>query len=236
MSTMRFEKPHSLSYQAKTFAKVPSTTNVLVEAKMEANHDMHGRHRDALQLPADLGTARTDRCLKTEVRTKLAHHVAAAEVAREEDQASLEVDERIVSQPENALVENSEQQPRERCGRFLDLVEQHQRQAAFLGGGHIQLLLAEQRCRLAVAQVTRRRSDQLGHLVLEASPSEEVADGVQSGQDPAAVLVAAGDQDGRAERSAQREVSASRDAGAAPLPSPPERWNSSKNRLAVGPR
>ena len=35
MSTMRFEKPHSLSYQANTLAKVLSITNVLVASKME---------------------------------------------------------------------------------------------------------------------------------------------------------------------------------------------------------
>ena len=34
-STMRFEKPHSLSYQAKTFAKVSSMTWVFVASKID---------------------------------------------------------------------------------------------------------------------------------------------------------------------------------------------------------
>src|SRR5205807_9821075 len=33
-STIRFEKPHSLSYQASTLTRVPSITRVLVESKI----------------------------------------------------------------------------------------------------------------------------------------------------------------------------------------------------------
>src|ERR1700761_9084996 len=35
VSSMRFEKPHSLSYQAQTFTSVPPTTLVSVESNVE---------------------------------------------------------------------------------------------------------------------------------------------------------------------------------------------------------
>ena len=77
-----------------------------------------------------------------------------------------EVNRGVIAEAKDALVQNPQQQARERGRGFLDFVEQHQRQVALLAGHSRQLLLGQHGLRFAVAQVAGRRADQLGDFVL----------------------------------------------------------------------
>ena len=52
-------------------------------------------------------------------------HLARPEIARHEDQRLLEIDGRVVAQPQRRLVEHAEQQPSQTRRRLLDLIEEH---------------------------------------------------------------------------------------------------------------
>ena len=104
--------------------------------------------------------------LKAEIGIDLLHHFPRAQIAGEKHQALLEIDGGVVAQPQNAFVQDAQQQPRHRRRGLLDFVEQHQRQAALFAGHRIQLLLRQHRLRFAMAQISGRRADQLGDLVL----------------------------------------------------------------------
>ena len=104
--------------------------------------------------------------LKAELRIDLAHHFARAQVAGKKYQAFFEIDRRIVAQPQQALIEHAQQQARHRRRGFFDFVEQYQRQAALFAGHRVQLLLGQHRLGFAVAQISGRRANQFGHLVL----------------------------------------------------------------------
>ena len=57
-------------------------------------------------------------------------HFPSAQVARQENQRSLEVHDRVVAEVERAFVEDAEQQQRERRRRFLHFVEKDEREIA----------------------------------------------------------------------------------------------------------
>ena len=122
--------------------------------------------RDVLQLARKIGPLHALDCLKSEIRIDLAHHLASAQVARQKDQALFEIDRGVVSQPQNPLVQDAQQQPGHRRRRLFDFVEQHQRQVAFLAGHSVELLLGQHRLGLAMPEIARRRSNEFGHLVL----------------------------------------------------------------------
>ena len=66
---------------------------------------------------------------------------------------------------ERGLVKNAQQQLPQRVRSFLDFVEQQDRELQLLGVPLVQRFLGEQRMRLAMSEVSRRRADQLGDLV-----------------------------------------------------------------------
>ena len=104
--------------------------------------------------------------LKAEIRVDLAHHLARAQVAGEKYQALLEIHRGVIAQPQHALIEHAQQQAGHGRRGLLDFIEQHQREVALFAGHGVQLLLGQHGLRFAVAQVSGRRADQLGHLVL----------------------------------------------------------------------
>ena len=90
----------------------------------------HRGHADVLELAGELDGVALAAALEAEVRLHLLHHLAGAEVAREEDEALLEVDGGVVAERQRRAIEDAEQQRRQRRRRLLDLVEQHDRDGA----------------------------------------------------------------------------------------------------------
>ena len=92
-------------------------------------------------------------------------HLAGAEVARQEDHGPREIHPAVVAQRQGGLVEDAQQQIPERVAGLFDLVEQDEAELHLVGVVLVQHFLAQQRMGLAVAQVARRRADQLGDFV-----------------------------------------------------------------------
>ena len=106
------------------------------------------------------------RMIETDLRPHLIEHFPRAEIARQENQRLLEVDDGVVAEVQDGLVEHAQQQRRQGRRRFLDLVEQHQREVAVAADDGLETLLRQQRLRLAMADVPGRRANQLGHFVV----------------------------------------------------------------------
>ena len=71
----------------------------------------------------------------------------------------------VVTQRERRFVQNAEQQLPQRVRRFLNFVKQQNRQFQFLCVPLVERFLRQQRMRLPVSQVSRRRADQLRNFV-----------------------------------------------------------------------
>ncbi len=76
-----------------------------------------------------------------------------------------EVHAPVVPQGQRGLVQHSQQQLPQRVRRLLDLVKQQKTQHQLSGVIFSQFLLRDQRVRLPVPQISRRRPDQLGDLM-----------------------------------------------------------------------
>ena len=126
----------------------------------------HRRQPDRLQFTRQVQLLFFDSGLKSEIGIDLLEHLPRAQVAGQEHQALFEIHGSVVAQPERGFVEHPQQKPRHGGSRFFDFVEQHDRQRAFFAGHRSQLLLREDGLRFAVAEITGRSPDQLGHLVL----------------------------------------------------------------------
>ena len=72
---------------------------------------------------------------------------------------------RLSPRVKRRFVQDAEQQLPERVGGLLDFVEQQDRELQLLGVPLVQRFLRQQRMGLAMAQVSRRRADQLGDFV-----------------------------------------------------------------------
>ena len=72
---------------------------------------------------------------------------------------------RLSPSVKRGLVEDAEQQLPQRVRGLFDFVEQQDRELQLLGVPLVERFLREQRMGLAMAQVSRRRADQLGDLV-----------------------------------------------------------------------
>src|SRR5579875_4028755 len=70
-----------------------------------------------------------------------------------------------MAERQSRFVENAEQQIPERIARLLDFVEEDEAQLHRVGGVLIDKFMAEQRMRFAMAEISRRRADQLGDFV-----------------------------------------------------------------------
>src|SRR5947209_14059836 len=102
---------------------------------------------------------------EAEVRPENRTHFGSAEVARHEDHGAREIHAAIVSERERRFIEDAQEQIPESVAGLFDLVEQHEAQLYFLGMKLVQHFLAEQRVRLAMPQVARRRADELRNLM-----------------------------------------------------------------------
>ena len=71
----------------------------------------------------------------------------------------------VVAERQRGFVENAEQQLPQRVGRLLDFVEQQEAELQFVGVILRERFLRDQRMRLAVPQISRRRADQLRDFV-----------------------------------------------------------------------
>ena len=103
---------------------------------------------------------------ETEFRMQRPAHRVRAQIAGHKNQRALEIDRRIIAEPQHCFIQNSEQQAGHAGRGLFDFVEQHQRQAARFTGDPAQLLLGQHGLSFAMAQIARRRADQLGHFVL----------------------------------------------------------------------
>ena len=92
-------------------------------------------------------------------------HLRGAQVRGHHDQALRKIHAPVVAQGQRRLIENAQQQLPQRVARLLDLVEKQQRQLQLLRVELVQRLLRQQRMRLSMSQISRRRSDQLGDLM-----------------------------------------------------------------------
>ncbi len=96
------------------------------------------------------------------------HHLgyfAAAQVGRQENHRLRKVHAAVVAQRQRSLIEHAQQQLPQGVGSLFDFVEQQEAQLHLIGVIFGELLLRDQRMRLAVAQVAWRRADQLGDFV-----------------------------------------------------------------------
>src|SRR5262249_35827579 len=94
--------------------------------------------------------------LKSEIGIDFAHHFPCAEVAGEKDQALFEIDGGVVTETQNAFVQNAQKQPRHGRGGFFNLIEKDQGKAAFFTSDSVQFLLRQHGLRFPMAQVSRR--------------------------------------------------------------------------------
>ena len=76
-----------------------------------------------------------------------------------------EVDAAVVAQSQSGFVENAEQQLPQAVRSFFDFVKQHQRDFHVVGVHAIEILLRQHRRSFAMAQVSRRRANQLRDFV-----------------------------------------------------------------------
>ncbi len=89
----------------------------------------------------------------------------AAQVRRHENHRLRQIHAPVVAQRQRGLVQNSQQQLPQRVGRFFDFVEEQESNLQFLGVILRERFLRDQRMRLAVPQISRRRADQLRNFV-----------------------------------------------------------------------
>ena len=92
-------------------------------------------------------------------------HLGGPQVRGHDDDALREVDAAVVAEGQSGFVQNAEQQLPQGVGSFFDFVEQQDGELQLLGVPLIERFLRQQRMGLAVAEVSRRRADQLGDLV-----------------------------------------------------------------------
>ena len=90
---------------------------------------------------------------------------AAAQIRRHENHRLRQIHAAVVAQRQRRLVQNSQQQLPQRVGRFLDFVKQQETDLQLLGVILRERFLRDQRMRLAVPQISRRRADQLRNFV-----------------------------------------------------------------------
>ena len=92
-------------------------------------------------------------------------HLGGAEVGGHDDDAAGKIDAAVVAERQCSLVQNSEQQLPQGVGSLLDFVEEQDRELQFFRVPLVERFLRQQRMRLTVAEVSRRRADELGNLV-----------------------------------------------------------------------
>ena len=92
-------------------------------------------------------------------------HLPCPQVRGHDDDALREINASVITQRERCLVQNSEQQLPQRIGGFLDLVEEQNRELQLVRVPLVERFLGQQRVRLPVSQVARRRTNQFGDFM-----------------------------------------------------------------------
>src|ERR1035441_1087422 len=106
-------------------------------------------------------------CLRRKSKPAIhqARHLPRAQIRRHNDDALRQIHPPVVSQRQRRLVQNPQQELPQRIRRLLNLVKQQNRQLQLLRIPLVQCFLREQRMRLPMPQIPRRRSDQFGNLM-----------------------------------------------------------------------
>jgi len=112
-----------------------------------------------------VGASSRDAGCESEIRAYDRRHFGGAEIAGHEDDAAREVDLAIVAERERGLIEDAEQEVPHGVAGFFDFVEEDEAQLDGVGMELIEDVLAEERMRLAVSEVSGRRADEFGDFV-----------------------------------------------------------------------
>src|ERR1700688_3223622 len=106
-------------------------------------------------------------------------HLPRTQVRSHDDDALRQIHPPVIAQRQRRLIQNPQQELPQRIRRLLDFVKQQNRELQLLRIPLVQRFLREQRMRLPVPQISRRRSNQLRNLMrmlelrainLDASP------------------------------------------------------------------
>jgi len=112
-----------------------------------------------------VGASSRDAGCESEIRAYDRRHFGGAEIARHKDDAAREVDLAIVAERERGLIEDTEQEVPHGVAGLFDFVEEDEAQLDGVGMELIEDVLAEERMRLAVSEVSGRRADEFGDFV-----------------------------------------------------------------------
>ena len=142
-------------------------TTDFVDAVHELRRELAPRRfdRGAIDLVVECSVHLSGFRRETQAAVHQVAHLAGAQVRGHDDDALRQIHAAVVAQRQRGLVQNAEQQLPERVGRLLDFVEQQDRELQLVGVPLVQRFLREQRMSLAMSQVSRRRTDQLGDFV-----------------------------------------------------------------------
>src|SRR6185436_12274459 len=92
-------------------------------------------------------------------------NLATSEVRSENNNSLREIDAPIVAQRQSSLVHHSKQQLPQGVAGFFDFVKENERQLHVVGVILSQHFLSDERVSFPVAEISRRRTKQLGNLV-----------------------------------------------------------------------
>src|SRR6185503_1330845 len=92
-------------------------------------------------------------------------HLLRAKVRGEKYHTTREVDLSVIAKGQRSLVQDPEKQLPQRVRSFLNLIEQDKRQLVLFAVILVEILLSQHRGRLAMAEISRRRADELCDLV-----------------------------------------------------------------------
>src|SRR5271165_2118314 len=124
-----------------------------------------GIHRGAIDLGVEFGVHISGLLRESQAAIDEVTHLPGAKVGGQDDYALGKVDPAIVTEGQCGLIENAEQQLPQGVGGLFNFVEQQNRQLELVGMPLAQRLLRQYRMGLTMAQIARRRADQLRDLM-----------------------------------------------------------------------
>ncbi len=160
--------PSSISrYLLEVFAAEHAEHNDLIDAVHELGRKLAACrfHRRTIDFLIELGIHLRGGLRKSQGAVDHLVHLGSAQVRGHHDDALRQIDAAIVAQSQRRLVENAQQQLPQGVRGLLDLVEQQDRELQLLGVPLVERFLRQQRMSLTMAEIARRRANQLGDLV-----------------------------------------------------------------------
>src|SRR5208337_2901983 len=124
-----------------------------------------GVHRGAVDLAVEPGVQVGRLVDESHAAVDELAHLRGAKVRGHDDNALGEIDSAIVTEGQRGLIENTEQQLPQGVGGLFDLVEEQNRQLELVGMPLAERLLRQQGMGFTMAQIARRRADQLCDLM-----------------------------------------------------------------------